>query len=115
MAHDDQNHNPFQGMPFIPMSEEQYAEFMAEHMKEHEMQKAELDAFQMEKTAFLGGLSSDQLVMLRKIIAACGASNEASAYMAGEIGALLKYVHKVDPNTGQDPFAQLLTSGGHEH
>lgn len=97
----------------LPLTHEQFEEFKRSHMEQHmEQQKrheTEVQAFQMEKDNFLANLNAEQLVTLRKILRAAS-EQDACAYLLGEIAAILKYVHKVDPKTGLDPYEQLFNS-----
>lgn len=110
----DDHDNPFSG---FPLSKEQFAEFLHAHMQGHKRQEdmveTRANAFQLEKTNFISGLTAEQLGTLVKLLPLAGSDPIVAAHLTGEVAAVLKYVHKVDPATGEDPFAVLLNSGHH--
>lgn len=58
---------------------------------------------------FLDGLSVDQLLALRIILNQSG-PEETNQFFDGMVVSLLRLIHKVDPESGEDPAKKLLES-----
>lgn len=90
-------------------------EGLAKAFKEtHDRMRMAAEANEARVDAFLAGLSVDGLMALRTILCTGDMAKSCSAnFWDGQIVSILKYVHKVDPDTGKDPLAvELPTEGG---
>lgn len=103
-----------EGMPMVPMTPDQFAEFLAAHQKRHDEAETRSLGAALEKDDLLRVLTPPQLTILIKIIRSAAEDSNVAAFMVGEITSMLKFVHKVDPQTGLDPYARLLGADPHD-
>lgn len=95
------------------MTPAQFREFTDRHMQAHaeaeEKAEQQRQARMMQKHDFLARQTPEDLILLRRLFRAAGDDGQTAAYLVGEINGILTYVHKVDLETGEDPFEQLLS------
>lgn len=103
MADEDENQPIFGGA--LPIPSGLVAALTADHDRAH-MRAEERDA---RITRFLDSLDVDQLMALRSILNMGGPDTAfgLNQYYDGQAATLLRVVHHVDPDTGEDPLAQL--------
>lgn len=95
---DDQPFEAF-GIPIPP-------EVVQALRKGHDQAHMAAEATAARVDAFLTGLDVDGLLAMRSILNTGDMNKSLSAnYWDGQLVALLRYVHHVDPDTGLDPLA----------
>jgi hypothetical protein len=74
--------------------------------RQHDRAHIAADANQARIDRFLTALDVDGLMAMRTILCMGDMAKSLSAnFWDGQVVSLLRYVHKVDPDTGKDPLA----------
>lgn len=111
MADEHDRSDEFHGEFILPVgstADSAMGRLIERNEQERDRAAAQQQAWDREKGHFLESLNPVQLSTYLKMVKAAGEDKEVAAFLVGEATAILRYMHKVDPETGLDSFAKLL-------